>query len=155
MDAITVLAHDHDELLELLLRMARHGSESPQQREVGRQLVHRMLLVEASHEDLEATFLWPVVENDVPDGPEIAARTRAAEKLCRESLARLGRMPPQDPEYAPLRDDTARRVREHLAYEQDVVWPALRNTLSPKRLAELGAKMAAAQDATPGYERKS
>jgi hypothetical protein len=156
MDAITVLAEDHHALSALLARAEQSGPDVPEQRQVRKDLVNRMVIIETEHEKLAAEFFWPVVRDRLPQGVRLASSARAREQCSKHVLTRLDRMPADEPEFQRLFDQVIEDVRAHLAYERDVVWPAVREALHHDQLEQLGERMAAAKAATPpGYDRKS
>jgi hypothetical protein len=156
MDAITVLTQDHDTLLQLVRKLQQHGSDTPEQRQACKDLVNRMVIVEAAHEALAAEFFWPLVRRQVPGGVGLASAAIAREQGSRQVLSWLDRTAGEDVEFGRLLDSATREVRSHLAYEQEVVWPAVLAAFTPEQLAGLGERMAAARAATPpGYARKA
>lgn len=156
MDAIAVLAQDHDELADLLATVERNRSDVPEQRQVRKDAVNRMLLVEAAHERLAAEFFWPVVRDRVPDGVRLVSSARAKEQGSKHILSRLDRTPVDEPEFDGLLERAAGEIQAYLGYEQDTLWPAVRAAIPADQLEQLGQRMAAVRDATPpGYGRKA
>jgi hypothetical protein len=158
MDAIAVLAQDHDELSHLLARVEQNRSDAAGQRQMRKNLVNRMVVVEAAHERLVAEFFWPVVQGRALDGNELVSSAHAKERSSKEILARLDRMATieSDSEFDRLLDRAVGEIRAYLGYEQDTLWPAVRAAVPADQLEQLGQRMTAAREATPlGYGRKS
>jgi hypothetical protein len=155
MDAFTALGEDHDEILDLLAKIARArpggtNATAAQLRQC-KDLVSRLILVQTRHQALAKECLWPVVRNELPEGPRLASSARAREDTARHELAHLSRTAPDAPEFPRLLDAVVEDIRAHIAYERDSVWPKVRETLGPERLARLGDRVARSKAGTrPG-----
>jgi hemerythrin-like domain-containing protein len=160
MDAFTLLGEDHDEILDLLARIVQVRPSATDataaQLQRCKDLVSRLILVEAQHQALEKECFWPVVRNELPEGPRLASSARAREDTARHELARLDRTAPDAPEFERLLDAVVDDIRAHITYEQHSVWPKVRETLSPERLAQIGDRMTRSRSSTPpGFARKA
>jgi hypothetical protein len=153
MDAFTVLGEDHDEILDLLVRIEQlqpRATGVPAQRNREREgLVYRLIEVEAWHQALEKTCFWPAVRDELADGPRLASCARGREETAKHVLMRLDRTPPEQPEFERLLDAAAKDIRAHIEYEQGTVWPKVKASLSKERLTQLGERMARVRATTP------
>jgi hypothetical protein len=152
-DALTFLRQDHDRVLAMLdeLEQVLEASQGDA-RALGphKALVRSLLVVESEHEALEDRYFWPVVRAHVTDGEALAARAATQEAEARSLRARIDRaVDPAHVELATLVANVVREGRTHIAYEQDEVWPRVREALDADALGELGAAMAKAKVAVP------
>jgi hemerythrin-like domain-containing protein len=154
-DALEFLRRDHAQLLDLLDRLddgvcAATPADVNQVRE-RRDLVTEVVMAESRHETVEEQFFWPAVRRRVPDGERLAEHAVRQEQAAKHVLARLDRLSAGEPEFQRLVDKVIDDGRTHIAYEQDIVWPAVREALSQQELDDLGAQMARAKRSAPTH----
>ena len=149
MDALTFLRADHESVLEMLeaLDGAPEGSEA-QESGLGA-LVTSLIIAESQHEAIEEQWLWPAVRNALDDGDQLADEATAQEQAAKFLLQRLENGSPGDPDYHEALREFVKAGREHIAYEQDVVWPRLAEALTRVELDRLGARLETAKKVAP------
>ncbi|HEX4093057.1 MAG TPA: hemerythrin domain-containing protein [Trebonia sp.] len=152
-DAFEVLTRDHAEVRQMLsqLEMGPAGqyyatADSLPQR---RACVERLMTVASGHEAIEETCLWPAVRAALPDGDELADAAIGQESAGRHTLDRLGELDVGQPEFEALLIEFTRAAREHIDYEENVVWPRLRAALTAEQAEDLGRQLEAAHQAAP------
>jgi hemerythrin superfamily protein len=147
-DAFEFLARDHADLRKRLsqLEMGPAGQYSatddnlPQRRA----RVERLITVASGHEATEETCFWPAVRAALPDGDELAGVATGQESASKRALDRLGALDVGQPEFEALLAEFTRAAREHIDYEENVVWPRLRAALTAAQADNLGRKLEAA-----------
>jgi hemerythrin-like domain-containing protein len=153
MDAITLLREDHQKVLEMLERLetgptAQTGADAEQLR-ARKDLVTELVIAESQHEAVEEQLFWPMVRDSLPDGESLAAHAVGQEDEAKRLLDQLDSAAPDQPEFENLLARIIVDGREHIAYEQNQVWPKVEATVSHQELEELGEKMARAKRMAP------
>ena len=153
MDAIEFLRNDHQQVLAMLDRLERDAAlitdgDSDQLRR-RRELVTELVIAESQHEAVEEQYFWPAVRDRVPGGDRLADHAVEQEQGAKHVLAQLDGMSADHAEFEELIAKVIDDGREHIAYEQDTVWPRVRETLSAQELAKLGEQLAEAKKIAP------
>ena len=153
MNAIDFLREDHVMVLDMLDRLERGPSISTnateEQLRARAELVTQLVIAESQHEAVEEQHFWPVVRDRVPNGERLAGHAVEEEQAAKQVLNKLEHGSVDDPEIELLIDKIIVDGREHIAYEQDKVWPEVRNALSAADLDELGQRLAEAKKSAP------
>lgn len=151
-DVFAVLTADHQEVLGLLIQLEEGVSgagATPAQLELRRQLVERLVTQESGHEAVEEMFFWPAVRERVTGGDQLALHGVGQESAAKPGLNRLNGMNPRDTRFEALLAEAIVAIREHITFEQDTVWTALRPALPPHDATALGMKLRAAKLVAP------
>jgi hemerythrin-like domain-containing protein len=111
--------------------------------------VTELVIAESQHEAVEEEYFWPAVRQQVPTGERMAEQALTQEQAAKHILDKLDKASPDEPEFEQLISKVIEDGRAHIAYEQNTVWPVVRDSLSQKDLDELGEKMAKAKKAAP------
>lgn len=147
MDALTFLRDDHKSVLGMLEVL--DGAPSGTGAEVSglRTMVTNLIIAESQHEAIEEQFFWPAVRNAIGDG--LANEAIAQEQAGKKLLQTLEDKEPGDPEYHDALAEFVKVGREHILYEQDVVWPAFEAAVSREEREKIGAQLEAAKKVAP------
>jgi hemerythrin-like domain-containing protein len=153
MDAITLLRTDHQQVLGMLDTLGA-GPTQPsgagdERLRARKELVTELVIAESQHEAVEEQFFWPMVRDRVPGGEELAAHAVQQEDAAKQVLNALDDADPATTEFEELVSRIVADGREHIRYEQDVVWPKVRTAVSAEELADVGEKMAKAKKMAP------
>ncbi|MGH3599352.1 MAG: hemerythrin domain-containing protein, partial [Pseudonocardiaceae bacterium] len=111
-------------------------------------LLDYLVIAESRHEAAEDLIFWPAVRKRVPDGAALADRGLEQEREGKYILDTL-RVMPIDQRWWELSDELAQAIREHIAFEEEQVWPALRATTGRLGALVLGAKFSWAERLSP------
>ena len=149
MDALTFLRADHQSVLGMLEVLDGAPEGSGAQKSGLATLVTNLVIAESQHEAIEEQWLWPAVRNALDDGEELADQATAQEQAGKVLLQRLEDGKPGDPDYHDALREFVKAGREHIAYEQDVVWPRLAATLTRVEMDRLGARLETAKKVAP------
>jgi hypothetical protein len=153
MDAITLLRADHREVLAMFDKLEQGPTAAdratPGVLTARRRLVTELVMAESAHEAVEEQYFWPTVRRAVPGGDELAAHATAQESEAKHLLQRLDKSSVDDLAFEELIRRVVADGREHIRYEQDVVWPKLRAAITRAELEALGQKMAKAKLIAP------
>jgi hemerythrin-like domain-containing protein len=149
-----VLASDHQAVLAMLDRFeSMIGPLDQPTQELSQQggaLADTLITAESKHEAVEEEYFWPAVKEKLPtNGESLATTAIEQESAAKKVLARLDGMSPDQREFVPLVTEFVTAARAHIAYEQEQVWPSLREVLSDAEAEELGGKIEAAKKLAP------
>ena len=109
-------------------------------------MTEQLIIEESKHEALEEMYFWPVVRDHLPDGDTLADQASGQEQEAKEVLDKLDA---DDAEFEELLGAFSGAAREHIQFEETVVWPGLRTALSTERAAELGTQIADGKKTAP------
>jgi hemerythrin-like domain-containing protein len=140
-----VLRKDHVEVIGALDELgsgptAASGA-NPDLLAVREKLVEHLIIEESKHEAVEEEYVWPTVRDRVPDGDRLADHAIEQEQAAKYVLDDLIGVKADDPKFEELVSAFITDGREHIAYEENIVWPELEKTLSAEEAEELGTKV--------------
>ncbi|OBJ51825.1 hemerythrin domain-containing protein [Mycobacterium asiaticum] len=147
MDALTFLRQDHKSVLGLFETLDGAPSGPGAEASGLETVVNNLIIAESQHEAIEEQFFWPAVRDAI--GDSIADKAVEQEQAGKKLLQRLEDGKPGDPDYHEALQEFIALGREHIAYEQDVVWPQVEVTLSREELEKIGSKLEAAKKMAP------
>jgi hemerythrin-like domain-containing protein len=148
-----VLSADHNQVKEILARLeagpTRSSGGTHAQLEERRQLADRLIIECSKHEAVEEQYFWPTVRDRVPGGEGLSGHAISQEDVAKLALNRLDKIASSDPEFDDLLANFIPAAREHIAFEEDQVWPPLRQVLSAAEAAQLGDKITDGKKTAP------
>jgi hemerythrin-like domain-containing protein len=149
MDALTFLRQDHKSVLGMLevLDGAPGGNGAASSGLAT--MVTNLVIAESQHEAIEQQIFWPLVREALEDGDELADQAVKQEQEGKQLLQRLEDGEPGDPDYQEALQQFVKAGREHIAFEQEVVWPLVEAAVSHEELVKLGEKLEAAKKLAP------
>jgi hemerythrin-like domain-containing protein len=104
-------------------------------------MVENLVIAESQHEAVEEQFFWPLVREHVQDGDTFADQAVEQEQEGKRLLQRLLEGRPGEAQYHEALQDFVRAGREHIRYEQQVVWPRFEAAVSLADREALGEKL--------------
>ena len=149
MDAITFLRQDHKSVLGMLEVLDDAPSGSGSQTSGLETMVNNLIIAESQHEAIEEQFFWPAVRDTLEDGDALADEAIEQEQAGKKLLQRLEDGKPGEPDYQEALKQFVHAGREHIAYEQEVVWPLFEAVVSREQLEKLGQKLEQAKKIAP------
>jgi hemerythrin-like domain-containing protein len=149
MDALTFLRQDHKSVLGMFEVLDDAPSGDGATSSGLSTMVTNLVIAESQHEAIEEQFFWPAVRELLEDGDVLADKAVAQEQEGKKLLQRLEDGMPGDPDYHEALKEFVKAGREHIAYEQDVVWPAFEAAISREDSLKLGEKLEAAKKVAP------
>lgn len=144
-DAFAVLEQDHQKVKDLLAQIDR---AAPGSQDI-EQLVQELIIDESRHEAVEEAHFWPVVRDKVEGGEQLTQTALDQETEGKEVLAQLEKLSASDAKFMGLVETFTKAAHEHIAYEEQQVWPKLRLVVTKPELDELGQKLADAKQSAP------
>lgn len=148
-DVFTVLAADHERILALSNRLTG-GKAEPDASPKERKAIADELVTELSrHEVVEEMLFWPAVRDRANDGGELSRVALEQEATGKRLLNELVKTKPGNEDFDTLTHSVAAMLREHISYEENIVWPRLRLKLSAEEASRLGTEAARAERRAP------
>jgi hemerythrin-like domain-containing protein len=152
-DAFHVLGQDHEAVRELLNQLENGPTVATAATEAElrdrKRLTERLIIEESKHEAVEEEYFWPVVRDSLPDGDRLADVAIQQEQDGEIVFDRLDKLDATHPQFDVLLDTFITEGRAHIAYEEEQVWPALRQVLSASATEELGTELVRGKDTAP------
>jgi len=149
MDALTFLRQDHKSVLGMLEMLDEAPSGSGAQVSGLETMVTNLVIAESQHEAIEEQHFWPAVRAALEDGDALADEAIAQEQDGKLLLQRLADGKPGETEYQEALQEFVKVGREHIAYEQNVVFPRFEAAASREELIKLGEKLERAKKIAP------
>jgi hemerythrin superfamily protein len=148
-----VLSRDHKEVTQLLAELesgptAATGA-SPDQLAQRKKMAETLVIEESRHEAAEEKHFWPMVRERMPHGGQLADQAISQEQEGKEVLANLDKSNADDPDFEALLSEFIGAGRDHIAFEENQVWPGLRACLTEAQASELGRKIEHAKKTGP------
>ncbi len=143
-DVIAELIIDHREVDEMLTRL--QGELPAEERQ---DTMEHVIAELVRHAVAEESYLYPAIEDRVPNGKAIADKERADHQEVEELLKQLEGEDPHAPESRPTLMKLVTSLHEHVADEEGNLFPALRQVYSEQELKDLGDKVRTAKKAAP------
>ncbi|QFG24590.1 hemerythrin domain-containing protein [Actinomadura sp. WMMB 499] len=145
-----VLGRDHDRVKEALAELeAGAGRTAPDELAHRRKLIERLVMDESVHEAVEEEYFWPVVRRTALGGDRLADHAVRQEQSAKYVMSDLIGMEPGDERFEELLRTFIADAREHIAFEEDVVWPELYELIGKEHADDLGRKIAEGRKRAP------
>jgi hemerythrin-like domain-containing protein len=149
MDALTFLRQDHKSVLGMLevLDGAPGGTGSASSGLST--MVTNLVIAESQHEAIEEQIFWPAVRDALEEGDALADKAIQQEQEGKVLLQRLEDGEPGEPDYQEALQQFVKAGREHIAFEQEVVWPLFEAAVTHEELLKMGEKLEVAKKIAP------
>jgi hemerythrin-like domain-containing protein len=149
MDALTFLRQDHKSVLGMLEVLDEAPSGPGAQLSGLETMVTNLVIAESQHEAIEEQFFWPAVRAALDDGDALADEAIEQEQNGKLLLQQLADGKPGEADYHEALRKFVNVAREHIAYEQDVVFPRFAAAASREELEKIGLKLEGAKKIAP------
>ncbi|MGO4757072.1 hemerythrin domain-containing protein, partial [Streptomyces sp. 2MCAF27] len=144
-DVVDLLTADHREVQELF--EGYRASADPGER---RLLMEQITVEIVRHSVAEEQYLYPTVRKALPNGDEVAEREMEELSEAERILGDLERLDTADRRFDALVRELYDVVSMHIRGEEDVIFPELRERLTPEERLALGLRVGEAKSANPG-----
>jgi hemerythrin superfamily protein len=142
-DVFEVLGADHREVKSMLSQLSGGGSQDR------KKLAEKLVMEESKHEAVEEMYFWPAVRESVSDGDQLAEKAVRQEDEGKQILDDLDKAGGNSAEFEELISTFTKAAMEHIAFEEDRVWPGLRSALDAQAREQLGTKIEQAKKTAP------
>jgi hemerythrin-like domain-containing protein len=148
-----VLANDHEQVKRMLTEFeagptAATGA-STSEFALRKKMAEQLIIEESKHEAVEEMYFWPAVRERIPGGDQFADTAIGQEQEAKAVLTKLDKLDADHPDFERLLREFIKAGREHIAFEETQVWPALRSALTEQEAVELGDKLTEAKKTAP------
>ncbi|NMO01815.1 hemerythrin domain-containing protein [Gordonia sp. TBRC 11910] len=148
MDPLAVLAEEHKTISSLVSTIETlpddlFGGETRSD------VATALVMVTSAHEAVEEQWFWPVVRQLVEHGKSLAGHAVDQETELKTLLGLVADTVPGTSSFADAMARFADAVVEHMSYEESVVWPAVRASMSAPDLDALFDAMRVAAHMAP------
>lgn len=141
-DVFEVLQKDHLEVKAVLAALETGTGDQ-------QELADRLVMAESRHEAAEEMYFWPAVRERAPGGQALADQALQQEQQGKQVLEALRKAEVGSVEFRELVTTFVRAGHEHIAFEEQQVWPGLRAVLPAAEAGQLGDKVEQAEKAGP------
>ncbi|HWG00989.1 MAG TPA: hemerythrin domain-containing protein [Trebonia sp.] len=152
-DVFDVLAKDHIEVKRMLAELEHGPTEvtgaTDDQLLLRKKMAEQLVIEESKHEALEEMYFWPAVREHVTGGDALADAAIAQEQEGKEVLNELDKADASDAEFERLLATFIRAGREHIQFEEEMVWPRAREALTAELATEIGTQIAEGKETAP------
>jgi hypothetical protein len=150
--AFDVLASDHEQVKQLLAQFEAAPAASgvnDSLLEARKKMAETLVIEESKHEAVEEMYFWPAVRKLLPDGDKLADQAISQEQEGKELLAKLDKLDAGNPEFDRLLGEFIKAARDHIAFEETQVWPALRTAMTETEAFDLGDSLEQGKKTAP------
>ena len=144
-DAIVLLKEDHKKVQHLFKRFEGLG---PNASKAKKDIVDKVVEELSIHSAVEEQIFYPAARETLDDD-SMVLEDLEEHHIMKWTLAELDGMRPEDERYDAKMTVLMELVRHHIKEEEDDLFPALREQLGRKRLAEVGEAMKEAKKFAP------
>ena len=149
MDALSFLRADHQSVLGMFEALDGASTGTGAVESGLETMVTNLVIAESQHEAIEEQWFWPAVRKALDNGDELADRAVGQEQEGKKLLQRLEDGRPGEADYHEALAEFIKAGREHIAFEQDRVWPLFAAAVGSDELARLGEKLEIAKKVAP------
>jgi hemerythrin-like domain-containing protein len=147
-DVVDVLTADHREFDRIFTQLeGLLGRSDPESLRRKRELVDEVTIGLVKHSVAEETQVYPRVEKQVDKDEAEHAKEEHAE--AEETMKRLERMDPEDPEFDAVVAELIREIRHHVQEEESRMFTELRASFSRDELVDMAEKVEAVKKIAP------
>lgn len=139
-DPIDVLTTDH-RTVERLFHAASERLEAA--------TVHELVKLLSIHDAIEKEYLYPTVAQALPGGEETARHALQEHQQVAEMLLDIDKRALEDPDLPGLLNRLQHAVAQHVAEEEQQIFPAMRGRLDHARLEALGERLVKGKKSAP------
>lgn len=147
-DVVDLLSADHrefDRIFRELEQLRGRADDGSLRRK--RELVDDVTIGLVKHSVAEETQVYPRVEKQVDK--EEAEHNKEEHAEAEETMKRLERLDPDDPEFDGAVEELIREIRHHVAHEESRMFIELRATFSHDELVEMAEKVESVKKIAP------
>ena len=148
-DVFSVLAADHARVSALSDQLTGPSAVPADQPRRRKAVANELVMELSRHEVIEEILLWPVVRERLDDGQKMCETALEQEHDGKRALQELLHVEAGNYKFDNLANTVASILRQHIGYEENIVWPKLRLALSEEEAGRLGAEMELAKRTAP------
>ena len=145
-DVIELLEHDHREVEQMFAEYEQATSKEEKET-----LRDRIIIELVRHSEAEEQAVYPIVRKHIDNGDQIIEHEIDEHSKAERIMKELDTMSADDPQFGVLMTQLRRSIQEHVAEEENDVFPQFRTKVSPEELKALGSKVEALKKIVPTH----
>lgn len=143
-DVVDVLSTDHNEFIALITRI-KSTTDHESQRKLADQLIAELI----THAVAEEMWVYPAMEQHMPDGKAAAEHDREEHKEMEGLLKRMEDSDPSRPEFMTMVNELEEVLRDHIKDEEDEHFPQLRANVPQEDLVKMAGRVDTTKQIAP------
>jgi hemerythrin-like domain-containing protein len=147
-DAITLLKSDHRTVKRLFRTFEQAGERANATKAKAAKAIVREL---SQHAAIEEQVFYPAIRQEVADADDQVLESLEEHHVAKWLCSEIEKLTPDDERFSPKVTVLIESVRHHIREEEETLFPKARQTLSRKRLAQLGEMMEKAKSRAPTH----
>ena len=132
-DVIELLEHDHREVEQMFAEYEQ--ATSKEQKET---LRDRIIIELVRHSEAEEQAVYPLIRKSIDNGDQIIEHEIDEHSKAERIMKELDTMSADDPQFGVLMQQLMDDIKEHVAEEENDVFPQFRSKVDPEELQKLG-----------------
>jgi len=132
-DVIELLEHDHREVEQMFTEFAQ--ATSKEQKET---LRDRIIIELVRHSEAEEQAVYPLIRKNIDNGDQIIEHEIDEHSKAERIMKELDKMSADDPQFGVLMQQLMTAIKEHVAEEENDVFPQFRTKVDKDELNKLG-----------------
>jgi len=132
-DVIELLEHDHREVEQMFAEYEQ--ATSKEQKET---LRDRIIIELVRHSEAEEQAVYPLMRKTIDNGEQIIEHEIDEHSKAERIMKELDTMSADDPQFGVLMQQLMAAIKEHVAEEENDVFPQFRTRVSADELNKLG-----------------
>lgn len=145
-DVIELLEHDHREVEQMFAEYEKATSKEEKET-----LRDRIIIELVRHSEAEEQAVYPLVRKKIDNGERIIEHEIDEHSKAERIMKELDTMSADDPQFGVLMQQLMAAITEHVAEEENDVFPQFRTKVSPEELNKLGATVEALKKIVPTH----
>jgi hemerythrin superfamily protein len=145
-DVIELLEHDHREVEQMFAEFEK--ATSKQEKET---LRDRIIIELVRHSEAEEQAVYPVIRKHIDNGDTIIEHEIDEHTKAERIMKELDTMTADDPQFGVLMTQLMTSIKEHVAEEENDVFPQFRTKVGPEELKKLGATVEGLKKIVPTH----
>jgi len=147
-DVIEILTTDHREVEQMFAELDLLRNATDEQSRSRRKDVTEQVTIElVRHAVAEEAVLYPKVKEKVSEAEAERAKQEHAE--AEATMKRLEKLSPEDPGFEAELQTLMTEIREHVAEEENEMFPHMRSIFSQEELVKIGQQVEAVKKIAP------
>lgn len=145
-DVIELLEHDHREVEQMFADYEQAGSKEEKET-----LRDRIIIELVRHSEAEEQAVYPLIRKNIDNGDQIIEHEIDEHSKAERIMKALDTMSADDPQFGVLMQQLMASIKEHVAEEENDVFPQFRTKVSPEELQKLGSTVEALKKIVPTH----
>ena len=145
-DVIELLEHDHREVEQMFAEYEKATTKEEKET-----LRDRIIIELVRHSEAEEQAVYPLMRKKIDNGEQIIEHEIDEHSKAERIMKELDTMSADDPQFGVLMQQLMASIKEHVAEEENDVFPQFRTKVSPEELDKLGATVQALKKIVPTH----